>query len=603
MKNKVLYVIFFFLFFITLTGCQQSEDIDIKNSEVFLQADNQIDRLNGKWDFFRNQLLYPKDIPNLDHFTVEKMKVPGYWENRMGYGTYHLIIHFPNNKIGKPQALYLPKIYTAYRMWIDGGLVSEVGKVAITEKSSVPFGMPNVVYFNPSQKKVHVLIQVSNYYHRNAGITGSVYLGNPKSVDTKIYLKMFIDWFSVGALIVIGINQLNLYFINRKRDNVSFYFSLFCQLIGVRVLLVGDSYIFHLFPNLQWELVFKLIYIITFMCIPLFINYFSKLFPNESEKTILKVITIISFACILLVLFTGPGIFTNTVYILYLILLFLIPYFSYVLIKAILQKQEGSRVVGALFVVLIGTVINDLLNNEQIIHTMLLLPLGLVAFCGAQSYLVYKKYSKAFKDVEVLSNQLEITQKEIVFRLGEITETRSKETGNHVRRVAEYSQLLGLKYGLSSDEIELLKLASPLHDIGKIAIPDTILNKPGKLTSEEFDRIKTHTEIGYQMLKHSNTKLMETAAIIAYTHHEKYDGTGYPRGLKETEIPIYGRITAVADVFDALISERVYKKPWEIKDIIEYFTREKGKHFDPFLTEILLNNVDEFLTIKDRFKD
>ncbi|MFS0779957.1 HD domain-containing phosphohydrolase [Neobacillus sp. 3P2-tot-E-2] len=180
---------------------------------------------------------------------------------------------------------------------------------------------------------------------------------------------------------------------------------------------------------------------------------------------------------------------------------------------------------------------------------------------------------------------------------------QGQETGNHVRRVAEYSQFLALKYGLQSDEIELLKLASPLHDIGKVAIPDSILNKPGKLTNEEFDIIKTHTEIGYQMLKHSNTKLMETAAIIAYTHHEKYDGTGYPRGLKEQEIPLYGRITTVSDVFDALSSERVYKKPWEIKDIIDYFKCEKGKHFDPILVEIVLNNVNEFLRIKEKFKD
>ncbi|OLS39223.1 HD domain-containing phosphohydrolase [Bacillus sp. MRMR6] len=602
MQNKLLYIILVSLFLICLTGCQTDKDNEIKNSEVFIQPNDQMVRLNGKWDFYSNQLLLPDDIPKINHSAAQTMEVPGTWDIRNGYGTYHLIIHFPENRIGKPQALYLPKIYTANRLYIDEELVSEIGKIAMAEKGSVPFGKPSITYFNPSQKKVHVLLQVSNYYHRKTGITGSVYLGDPNNIEEKMKLKIFLEWFSIGALIAIGINQLNLYF-NRRKDSVSLYFSLFCLLVGIRVLLVGDSYIFHIFPALRWDYAFKLNYIIVFLCIPLFIKYFSAIFPNEMRRTFLAISVVSSLICIPIVIFTTPIIFTNTVYILYLLLLLLIPYFLRVLIKAIIQKHEGAKVIGVFFAVLIATVINDILYNEQMIHTMLLMPIGLVAFCAAQSYLVYKKFSKAFEDVEILSSQLEITQKEIVFRLGEITETRSKETGNHVRRVAEYSQFLASKYGLQSDEIELVKLASPLHDIGKVAIPDSILNKPGKLTNEEFAIIKTHTEIGYQMLKHSNTKLMETAAIIAYTHHEKYDGTGYPRGLKKQEIPLYGRITTVSDVFDALSSKRTYKKSWEIKDIIEYFKCEKGKHFDPILVEIFLDNVNEFLRIKEKFKD
>ncbi|MFS0779958.1 7TM-DISM domain-containing protein [Neobacillus sp. 3P2-tot-E-2] len=425
MQNKLLYTILISLFLICLAGCQTDKDIYIKNSEVFIQPNDQMVRLNGKWDFYSNQLLLPNDIPKINHLAVDTMEVPGTWDKRNGYGTYHLIIHFPENKIGKPQALYLPKIYTANRLWIDGELVSEIGKVAMTEKGSVPFGKPSVIYFNPSQKEVHVLLQVSNYYHRKTGITGSVFLGNPKNIEEKMKLKTFLEWFSIGALIAIGINQLNLYF-NRRKDSVSLYFSLFCLLIGIRVLLVGDSYIFHIFPTLRWEYAFKLNYIIVFLCLPLFIKYFSALFPNEMRRTFLAISVVCSLFCIPIVIFTTPKIFTNTVYILYLLLLFLIPYFLYVLIKAIIQKHEGAKVIGVLFAVLIATVINDLLYNEQMIHTMLLMPIGLVAFCAAQSYLVYKKFSKAFEDVEILSSELEITQKEIVFRLGEITETRSR---------------------------------------------------------------------------------------------------------------------------------------------------------------------------------
>lgn len=304
-----------------------------------------------------------------------------------------------------------------------------------------------------------------------------------------------------------------------------------------------------------------------------------------------------------MILFTSSAIYTNTVYILYLLLIIIIPYLVYVLIRGIKNKQEGAKVIGSLYIVFIGTVVNDLLNNEQLIHTMNLASLGLVAFCFAQSYVVSKKFSNAFYEVEMLSNELELTQKEIVFTLGEITENRSKETGNHVRRVAEYSRLLALKLGLQSDEVELLKMASPLHDVGKIAIPDSILNKPGKLTKEEFNVMKTHTTIGYQMLNHTNQKLMKTAAIIAYTHHEKYDGSGYPKGLKGEEIPLFGRISAIADVFDALSTDRIYKKEWQIENIISYLQNEKGKHFDPILVDLFLENINEILIIKESFKD
>ncbi|WP_229855096.1 HD-GYP domain-containing protein [Candidatus Sulfurimonas marisnigri] len=139
--------------------------------------------------------------------------------------------------------------------------------------------------------------------------------------------------------------------------------------------------------------------------------------------------------------------------------------------------------------------------------------------------------------------------------MGSITETRSKETGKHVKRVAAYSELLALKAGLSTAEAKLLRLCSPMHNIGKVAIPDNILNKPGKLTDSEFTIMKTHAKLGYEMLEHSNRDILKAAAIVAHEHHEKYDGSGYPRKLKGEEIHIYGQITAVADVFDALGSD------------------------------------------------
>ncbi|HOJ63209.1 MAG TPA: DUF3369 domain-containing protein [Spirochaetota bacterium] len=198
-----------------------------------------------------------------------------------------------------------------------------------------------------------------------------------------------------------------------------------------------------------------------------------------------------------------------------------------------------------------------------------------------------------------LNQEIEDTQKEIIFKLGEIVETRSNETGLHVKRVAEYSYQLALLCGLLDEDARIIKLASPMHDIGKLGIPDSILNKPSELTDEELTIIKKHSLIGYEMLKNSNRRIIKTAAIIALQHHERYDGKGYPQGLKGDEISIYGKITAIADVFDALSTDKVYKKAYNKEDIINFFINEKGKYFDPDLTEKFLNNFDFFWNIKN----
>jgi len=218
-----------------------------------------------------------------------------------------------------------------------------------------------------------------------------------------------------------------------------------------------------------------------------------------------------------------------------------------------------------------------------------------------------KDMSKCIKEgieqIELLHDEITNTQKEIIYTMGEIAETRSKETGNHVKRVAEYSYLLAIKSGLSEKEASILKLASPMHDIGKVGIPDNILNKPGKLDFEEFEIMKTHAQLGYEMLKHSKKPILQAAAIVAREHHEKYNGSGYPKGLKGDEIHIYAKITAVADVFDALGSDRVYKKAWEDKKIFDLFKEQSGIHFDPVIVDLFFANIDEVYKIRNMFKD
>lgn len=206
-------------------------------------------------------------------------------------------------------------------------------------------------------------------------------------------------------------------------------------------------------------------------------------------------------------------------------------------------------------------------------------------------------------DIIAMKRDIANTEREIILALGSVGENRSGETGNHVKRVAEYSYFLALEYGMDVDDAELLRMASPMHDIGKVAIADSILNKPGKLTLEEFEIMKSHTTLGYNMFKESKLELCKIAGTISHQHHEKWDGEGYPRGLIGEEISVYARVTSIADVFDALRSERVYKKAWTYDEIIGYFEEESGKSFDPFLVDIIIDNIDRIKEIENQFKD
>lgn len=195
------------------------------------------------------------------------------------------------------------------------------------------------------------------------------------------------------------------------------------------------------------------------------------------------------------------------------------------------------------------------------------------------------------------------TQNDIVFLLAELGESRSKETAQHVRRVSYMTELLAKLIGLPHKDVYLIKSTSPLHDLGKVGIKDAILNKPGKLTDEEFNDMKQHTRIGHHILAPMQRKLLRIADYIALQHHERYDGTGYPEGLKGEEIHLFARITTICDVFDALANKRVYKPAWERGAIIEEFKKQRGRQFDPQLTDVFLEHIDRFYEILRAYPD
>ncbi|NOR26216.1 MAG: HD domain-containing protein [Desulforhopalus sp.] len=229
--------------------------------------------------------------------------------------------------------------------------------------------------------------------------------------------------------------------------------------------------------------------------------------------------------------------------------------------------------------------------------------LGVIIALLIQNVIRQRKINLGNAEILALSREVIETQLELMSTLGEVIETRSHDTANHVRRVAAYSALLGEKYGLAAEDILLIEAAAPMHDVGKIGIPDSILHKPGKLTTEEYEKIKHHTVIGQRILHTSNRKLISSARTIALQHHERWDGTGYPCGLKGEEISLLARICALADVYDALSLSRVYKKAWPRDKVLQFIRQERGGMFDPQIVDLFFEHLDELEAIKLRLSD
>ncbi len=202
-----------------------------------------------------------------------------------------------------------------------------------------------------------------------------------------------------------------------------------------------------------------------------------------------------------------------------------------------------------------------------------------------------------------LDKEIFDTQSEIIDTLGDVVENRSKETANHVKRVSHLSRMLARLNGMTSEEADILFMAAPMHDIGKVAIPDRILLKEGKLDEEEWTIMKTHAEIGEQMFSQSARPVLQAASIVAGQHHEKYNGSGYPRGLKGKNIHVYGRIVAITDVFDALSHKRCYKDAWPQEKVIDLLKQERGEHLDPGLVDLFLDNLDKVKEILTKYPD
>jgi putative two-component system response regulator len=216
---------------------------------------------------------------------------------------------------------------------------------------------------------------------------------------------------------------------------------------------------------------------------------------------------------------------------------------------------------------------------------------------------LYDQNRELERKVRERTDELHHTRLEIILRLGRAAEYKDNETGMHVMRMSHYSQILGLAAGLSEEDAELLLAASPMHDIGKIGIRDNILLKPGRLDNNEWDAMRQHPEIGGEIIGTHKSKLLDMAREIALTHHEKYNGKGYPKGLKGENIPFVSRIVAIADVFDALTTERPYKNAWTVEEALKLINEEAGESFDPALVKLFISIMPDILALKEKYAE
>ncbi|MCE0495901.1 ABC transporter substrate binding protein [Vibrio salinus] len=240
-----------------------------------------------------------------------------------------------------------------------------------------------------------------------------------------------------------------------------------------------------------------------------------------------------------------------------------------------------------------------ILYSSATVCVLLLFIISLLVVSLRRKKLLHEKN----QEIVALQNKELLIQKNLLNVLGEAIESRSGETSNHVRRVAKVSSTLAQLNGLPQEQCDILEIISPMHDVGKIAIPEAILDKPGKLTDDEWQIMKKHTNYGYKLLNSGDGNILQHASIIALEHHEHWDGNGYPDGKSGKDIHLFARITAISDVFDALLSNRCYKKAWSTEEVRTFFEQKKGRQFDPDLTDLLLNNFSQFIDIRSQYPD
>ncbi len=612
---------------------------------------NGIADLSGEWRFFWRQLLSPSDFkrePALE--STGGLSLPGYWNtfeidgkplSGAGYATLVLDILLPEKH--DSLAFMIRDIQTAYLLFVNGEKAVAVGSVGTERKNATPRYSPVVVDVRSEDHNLNLVLQISNFHHRKGGVFESIHLGREEDVRDTRETRLVVEIFLAGCIFIMALYHLGLYLL-RRRDNTALYFSVFCALIATRAIITGERYIDQLLPNVHWEFIHKIEYLSFYLAVPAFALYIRSIFPQEFSKKILRTIQAITFLFSLIVVVTAGNIYSHMVQTYEVFTLLAGIYLFYVLALTMKRKREGSVILLVGFVFLWIIVANDILHANQVIHTAYLLPVGIFMFILSQALLISLRFSKMFQVVENQTMELtktndayrmEIVERKkleqslleshdkfersriaIILGLAKLAEYRDENTGMHLERMREYSRILAKALSTSPEYkgyiteayIDDLYQSAILHDIGKVGVSDSVLLKPGKLNDQEFEIIKNHCTIGGDAILNVESRIKIQSFLtlgkeIAYNHHEKWNGSGYPHGLKEEKIPLSARIVALADVYDALTSERPYKKAFSHDKAKSIILAGDGQHFDPKIVQAFILQEEEFDKIRKNFGD
>ncbi len=583
--------------------------------------------LNGEWGFAWKDFLPPVSSgeTEISEYITPDIKWGGNSSNKdrhksFGYATYRAYLTLPDSDA--LMALHIPNIGEAYTIYINEKEVLKSGVPGKSIETSVPFSRPRTAFFIPDSKDIVITIHVSNYNMARGGIKAPLIFGNYENITSYTEKWQVLVIFLVNFLFITGIYYSFVYFIgNRKITTLNL--AAFCFMLTIWLLITSHVPILSIIDHLSWNVQLRIEYISMYLAMFFILNYLFSYLEYSQKSWIVLSFTIIISLFIIISIFLKPLIFTTFLLGGQFVFVF---YMAFALIRfAQLVKKDYSRYLLSFLSVFIlfAAFINDIINLHTQLETIILFPIGMTLFIFVQAIEIINRAYKNNRTItkqrnELLEskNRLERSRFGTIIGLAKLAEYRDEDTGLHLERIKEYCKILAeqlaktARYAdyITDKYIDDLYQSSVLHDIGKVAIPDSILLKKGKLTPEEFDVMKEHTVIaGKTLLKieseMDDTTLLSMGKEIAFHHHEKWDGSGYPYGLKGDDIPLSARITTLSDVYDALTSERPYKKAFTHEKAKEIILEGKGCHFDPDVVNAFLEREEDFKLIRASFID
>lgn len=591
-------------------------------------------KITGKWAFYWKTFLPPDASPGTYPVPSSFIDVPGSWRGLSidgenipsdGYATYRLIVLLPEDINEKHLlALLIRNIATSFELFVNGRRVAGSGLPGADHDSSAPGHFPLTTPLPAAGSHLDMIIHTANFHHWEGGIWDDIVIGTENEIRQSQIVLHSYEIFILSSIVIMALYQLTLWFF-RREDRAVLNFAIFCLIMAVRIITTDSKYGINLLPFLPWQLVHDVKYISFFLGFAVFIGYIRTMFPTVFSRIIAKITVTAAVIASVSVVFLPLAIYFRVFQMYEIITFGFGSYTIFITVRAIYRKIENARSVTVGTIALFITMVNDILYSARIVSTAYIFPWGMLVFIFIQAWMLARRSHRLFIMVEqqsaeqrqLIEERTEAQRKSTISRLGTIlglaklAEYRDEGTGFHLERMREYSRVLTASLMDRTEYKELVNQeyvndiyhSAILHDIGKVWVKDNILLKPGRLSEEEFAHIKKHTTRGGDIIRDIERQIgtptyLEMGREIAYSHHEKWDGSGYPQGLYGKNIPLSARIVAFADVYDALTSERPYKKAFSHEKAVSIINEGRGSHFDPALVDAFLKITSEFDRIR-----